>query len=282
MNESVSFQIPGARGVPIFGDLSLPADGEKRPVVVLCHGFKGFKEHSFFPYLAESLVAMGYAVVRFNFSHTGVRDDSGWVEDLELFKENSPRFEAEDLQFVLNAVGSGVVAGFERIDPQRVGLIGYSRGGAAVIVVGAKEDRVKAIVGLASVAHPPQIPEEDERRWRAAGVNYVENRRTKQMLPLGIQVLESYLQEKETIVTAVRTMDKPLLIIHGDNDTSVPLDHARLLHAAAFRSTLTVIPNADHGFNMVHPAVELTEEFGVVLDAIGKFFEQHLSDSDGK
>jgi predicted alpha/beta-fold hydrolase len=38
------------------------------PVIIICHGFKGFKNWAFFPILAESLAEADYIALTFNFS----------------------------------------------------------------------------------------------------------------------------------------------------------------------------------------------------------------------
>src|SRR3989449_11334576 len=58
--------LTGADGGPLRGDVT--SAGGERPVVVVCHGLKGFKDWGFFPYVAERLARSGFAGVSFNFS----------------------------------------------------------------------------------------------------------------------------------------------------------------------------------------------------------------------
>ena len=49
---------------------------------------------------------------------------------------------------------------------------------------------------------------------------------------------------------AVGEMKIPLLLIHGDEDSQIPVEHANLIHARANPETteLWVVQGADHGF----------------------------------
>ncbi|MGH7538277.1 MAG: alpha/beta hydrolase family protein, partial [Gemmatimonadales bacterium] len=67
------FRLTGADGGPLRGDVR--AAGGDRPAVVICHGFKGFKDWGYFPKAAERLARSGFAAVSFNFSGAGVGED---------------------------------------------------------------------------------------------------------------------------------------------------------------------------------------------------------------
>ena len=47
------FELLSADGGPLRGEVRTAGGGEGRPAVVICHGFKGFKDWGFFPKLAE-------------------------------------------------------------------------------------------------------------------------------------------------------------------------------------------------------------------------------------
>lgn len=62
-------------GEPIRGEVRIPDGPPPRVAVVMAHGFKGFKDWGFFPWVAEGMAAAGYAVVTFNFSRNGIGAD---------------------------------------------------------------------------------------------------------------------------------------------------------------------------------------------------------------
>ncbi len=71
------FTLESRRAEPIHGDVRLPEGPGPHPVVVCCHGFKGFKDWGFHPWLGATLAEAGLAAVHFNFSRNGVRAADG-------------------------------------------------------------------------------------------------------------------------------------------------------------------------------------------------------------
>jgi len=68
------FTLVSRLGEPIRGDLRRPEGPGPHPVVVACHGFKGFKDWGFHPWLGEHLADAGLAAVHFDFSRNGVKE----------------------------------------------------------------------------------------------------------------------------------------------------------------------------------------------------------------
>ena len=70
------FAIPSRDGYPLRGDARYQDGlGDGAPAVVICHGFKGFKDWGFFPEVAAALAASGYLAISFNFSGSGIGSD---------------------------------------------------------------------------------------------------------------------------------------------------------------------------------------------------------------
>src|SRR2546422_2141682 len=94
--------LTGADGGALRGDVT--SAGGERPVVVVCHGLKGFKDWGFFPYVVERLARAGFAAVSFNFSGSGVGGDGERFDELERVAHNTYSKELQDLHIVLDAV----------------------------------------------------------------------------------------------------------------------------------------------------------------------------------
>ncbi|MDG1270804.1 MAG: alpha/beta hydrolase, partial [Ulvibacter sp.] len=60
-------------------------------------------------------------------------------------------------------------------------------------------------------------------------------------------------QKRLTIQRAAQELQKPLLIIHGEKDTTVLLQEAQNLHNWCNTSELFIAPGANHVFNGKHP-----------------------------
>lgn len=71
---------------------------------------------------------------------------------------------------------------------------------------------------------------------------------------------------------AVQELSTPLLLIHGDADSQIPMEHARRIYANANPATtdLWIVPGANHGFS--HAIEGPTYEARVL-----QFFGRHLN-----
>ena len=68
-NLNISIQDTSKR--PIVTDLVYDSSIKLGPLIIFCHGYKGFKDWGAWPLLSEALAASGFVVIKFNFSHNG-------------------------------------------------------------------------------------------------------------------------------------------------------------------------------------------------------------------
>ena len=101
-------------------------------------------------------------------------------------------------------------------------------------------------------------PKEIEAQWRLTGITYMPNKRTGQLMPLKVSLLDDL--DKNTarldIIAKAAQVKQPWLIVHGGEDTSVPVTHANELKAAQPEAEFLLIPGADHTFGASHPNVK--------------------------
>lgn len=280
MSAPLPFSIPSSSGETLHGLVDLPESASgPRPVVVLCHGFKGFMEWGFFPYLAELLAARGYVSVRFNLSGSGMAPGEDRVSRPDAFRANTHSRERDDLLTVLDHLPS-LAPG--RIDGERIGLLGHSRGGANVILAASGEPfrtRVKALVTWAAISTVDRYTAEQKETWRRDGELGVVNARTGQQLALGLGLLEDVEQNRDALdlekgAGAVRA---PWLIVHGEKDESVPVQEAdRLAQSAGGEHELLRIAEGDHTFGARHPFVCPTPQLIQAMNATQSWFRQYL------
>ena len=111
--ETRAFRLDDARDPlrAIRGQVSVPAGrrGARLAYVLVLHGFKGFMDWGFYPELARRLVVRGLAVVRFNFSGSGVGEDLENFTETRAFFENTPSREIDDVARVRAWLDSGAV-----------------------------------------------------------------------------------------------------------------------------------------------------------------------------
>ena len=69
--------------------------------MVIVHGFKGFKDWGFFPWLAQRLMQHRLAVCRFNMSRSGIGEDPETFDRLDLFEHDTYSTQLADLRAVV-------------------------------------------------------------------------------------------------------------------------------------------------------------------------------------
>lgn len=251
-----SFELEGADGRALRGDLRTAGGGTGRPAVVICHGFKGFKDWGFFPWAADRLAKAGMTAVSFNFSGSGVGADGESFSEPERFGHMTISNDLQDLSAVCSLLQAGrLVEGVG--PPTRIGLLGHSKGGGIALLHAAEHSEIAALVTWAPISSALRWDAQTVRQWRRDGDMDVVNVRTKQVLPLYLDYLDDLEEygERLDILRAAGRVDIPWLIVHGDSDESVPLSEGRALyHAASSRNVaLHVIKGGGHTFGARHP-----------------------------
>lgn len=279
MSETVPFTLETGSG-PLHGLVDLPDAPGERPTVVICHGFKGFMEWGFFPYLAALLAERGFVAVRFNLSGTGMRPGDELVTDTDAFRDNTFTREVADLLAVLEATGETIAPG--RVDRNRMGLFGHSRGGGDAVLAAARppwRERLRALVTWAGISSVDRFSREQKDEWRRQGEMLATNTRTGQRLTLGLDLLEEMERQPPDldILSAAGTRRAPWLIVHGADDESVPVSEGhRLAERATGEKELLIIPGASHTFGSRHPFAGPTPQLVQALNATQRWFRAHL------
>lgn len=242
---------------PIIVDTFFSETQKNQPIVIFCHGYKGFKDWGAWNIMAKQIAQAGFCFVKFNFSHNGgTLEDPIDFPDLEAFGNNNYTKELDDLNAVLNWV-EHTFENNPAVNTSEMYLIGHSRGGGISILKTAEDSRIKKLICLASVSDfESRFGSQDAiDQWKKDGVKYVLNGRTKQQMPHFYQFYEDFKanQDRLNIENASRKISIPQLIIHGAADTSVKSDEAYALHQWNPNSELQIIENADHVFNIRHP-----------------------------
>ncbi len=282
MRETRPFVLAGPAG-PLDGLVDLPARPGPRPAVVVCHGFKGFMEWGFFPYLAALLADRGMTVVRFNLSGSGMRPGEDRVADPAAFRADTHGREMADLLAVLAATAEGGIAP-GRVDAARLGLFGHSRGGGNAILAAAHPAwrlRVGALVTWAAVATFDRYTAEQKAAWRRDGELPVVNARTGQELAMGVALLDELEADAGDldVEAAAARVAAPWLLVHGEADETVAVDDAqRLDRAAAGPHELLPIPEAGHTLGARHPFAGPTPHLIQAMNATQRWFRRHLAE----
>jgi dienelactone hydrolase len=274
-----SFVLPAAPHGPIRGDVYLPEKPRGAPVVVACHGFKGFKNWGFWPEAGRRFTEAGLVLVTFNFSGSGIGEDLETFTELDRFEQNTLGKELEDLGVILDAVtGRDIPLG--DADTQKLGVLGHSRGGGIALLRASRDPRIGSLVTWAALASFDRT-EADTALWRKQGYLEVPNLRTGQVFRVGVGLLEDLEAHREEYdpLSAITRLRIPTLILHGTQDETVPVDEAHRLskHADAGRSRLGLIQGAGHTFGAAHPFAGPYPQLDNVLEKTTSWFNETLA-----
>ncbi|CDF77788.1 alpha/beta hydrolase family protein [Formosa agariphila KMM 3901] len=269
--------LKGIHNKPILTDVFYTENHVPKPIIIFCHGYKGFKDWGAWNLMAEAFANAGYFFVKFNFSHNGgTAEQPIDFPDLEAFGENNYSKELDDLKSVIDWITTATPYHTEA-NINNINLIGHSRGGGIVTIKAEEDSRITRIISLAGVSDYESRMSSGEalKQWKTDGVEYVVNGRTKQNMPHYYQFFEDFETHKNrlNIKRAASHLNIPHLIIHGDNDTSVKVEEAYNLHKWNPNSELKIIEGANHVFETSHPweTSQLTIELQEVVDSVSTF-----------
>lgn len=265
---------------PLRGDVYLPENPRGAPVVLACHGFKGFKDWGFWPELGSRMTAGGLVLVTFNFSGSGIGEDPESFTEMDRFEANTIGKELGDLGVMLDALTARDLP-TQGADGRKLGVLGHSRGGGVALVRASRDPRIHSLVTWAAVASFDRADEAEKTAWRERGHAEVTNQRTGQVFRIGV----SYLDDLETHgdaydpSAAARRLQIPTLIIHGTQDEAVPVDEAQELsrHLDRGLSQLALIQGAGHTFGAAHPFAGSNPDLDRVMDKTVSWFQDSLA-----
>jgi putative redox protein len=206
---------------------------EPGTVVVVCHGFTGSKEGGGRALtMAEELGRLGYSTFLFDFSGCG--ESEGHFSDISL---------SNHINDVKCAVDFCHAFGFKSII-----TMGRSFGGAAVLCHGGTEKKVAGVSSWSAPADPSN---------HFSGYLNGTAPHERDLVPLtgqggAVFVKKSFFDDlsRHDVIDRVSLLSpRPLLVVHGEDDSVVPLAAAKIILAAAGEpKALKIIPGADHQY----------------------------------
>ncbi|MDB5450485.1 MAG: prolyl oligopeptidase family protein [Phenylobacterium sp.] len=224
-------------GLDLTGYLTLPGKAEAKnlPLVVFPHGGPAARDEPGFDWWAQAMASRGYAVLQVNYRGS----DGFGGKFLEAgFGEWGRKMQTDLSDGVRYLAGQGIV------DPKRVCIVGASYGGYAALAGAALDAGVYRCA--ASVAGPA-----DMRRFIAwsRGQNGISAQRYWTHF-MGAGALNDPVLAAISPALHADRVDSPVLLIHGKDDTVVPLEQSRFmadaLKAAGKPVDFVVLDGADH------------------------------------
>ncbi|NBR66795.1 MAG: alpha/beta fold hydrolase [Actinobacteria bacterium] len=201
------------------------------PGVILCHGFPigpldARQSALTFPQLLDRIASeLGWVGLTFTFRGCGTSEGDfsmqGWVDDLRAAIDHMEK----------------------EANPNGIWLIGTNTGGALALCVAADDPRVKGCALLG--------PRADFDDWAAQPRRFLEHAREigairRPGFPSSFDEWSRELRRFRPIDAARRFAPRPLLVMHGEDDESVPVADSRVLAEAHGSAETRIIAGAGH------------------------------------
>lgn len=262
---------------PFLLDYRYKSDAKPKPIVLFVHGFKGFKDWGTFDFIANLFAEAGFFYAKMNLSHNGTTIDKPYdFADLDAFGKNNYIIELDDVETVIDYL---MQLDIPSLLKEELYLIGHSRGGGLMLLKAREDTRVKKVASWAGVGtFSIKEPQDRIEHWKKEGVVHVWNGRTEQNMPLYYQLYETLMAnyERLDIGKAVAEISKPILLVHGTEDPTVPYKAAVELKEGQANVQLLSIEGADHTFGGGHPfkGNELPPDLNTTVEATIAFFKK--------
>lgn len=224
-----SFQSGGLR---LAAHVARPGGSEPDPPgLILCHGYPAgiagsAGSASTFPQLADRIATeLGWVVLTFTFRGAGQSDGQfslgGWLDDLLAAIDHLEH----------------------RLGIRRVWLAGTGTGGALAVCAASQRPQVRGVAALAAPA--------DFDDWASHPRRLLQHAReigliTDPRFPPAFDTWTRELRRIRAITCIADLAPRPLLVIHGSDDESVPHFDGRVMIDAHGSAELRIVAGAGH------------------------------------
>jgi len=231
-------------GLKLAAEVYIPGGKGPHPALCICHGVPAKRtpdpSDRGYPLLAEMFCREGFLAFIFNFRGTGESggnfDMRGWTRDLKAA-----------MDYIYRS---------KEADKSHLSVMGFSGGAMASVYHAAHDNRVTSVVACACPARFFDISEFSKLEEFLTHCRQVGIIRDSSFPPSVGEWANGF-----DMVTPTRWIDRisprPLLIVHGDNDVTVPVSHAlELYHKAKEPKEIAIIKGAEHRLRLSQPAMD--------------------------
>jgi len=232
----LQLHIPTSSGKQLFGWYLLTPDSNE--TIVILHGWCGNAE-LMLP-IAEPFYKAGMNVLLFDARSHGSSDQDTF--------SSLPRF-AEDLANVIDWLKQNHC---NRV--KNIALLGHSVGAGAVLFEASRRNDIAAVISVSAFAHPEWMMQRYLRRFYLPSVIRI----------LILRYVEWVIGHRFSTFAPLGTVCKincPILLEHGKDDTTIPIDDARAILSNCPEPHLTLLEIDDAG----HDSVDKIEQHGKQL-----------------
>lgn len=234
--------------IPAYVTIPAGSSGKNIPAVVLPHGGPSARDEWGFDWLSQFLAARGYVVIQPNY-----RGSSGYGDEFQNGNayRNWQQAMADISDSARYLVDSGIAA------RDRLAIVGWSYGGyAALQSAEVDPDLYKAVVAIAPVTDLDLVKQEAE--------GFTNSELVRQMIGSGDHIRTGSPARNAAAIKA------PVLLVHGDLDVNVGIEHSRKMAGALSSAGKPVeflsYKGLDHYLEDSNARVEMLTKMGELLD----------------
>ena len=269
--------ITNDRGLELLGNTHPPTT-PAAACVILMHGFKGYKDYGFIPILAHDLCDASTLVHRFNFSTSGMTNETQTFARPDLFALDTWNRQIEDVLRIHKAIENAELPG----QGLPLFLIGHSRGGATALLAagrhGAELD-LGGVITINAVDRCTRLPQEEQTQLLERGFSITQSARTKQDLRINSTWLSEQLDDPQghDVLGQASAISAPVCVIHSENDQAVDPSAGKAI-AKACQTQCALIKQGNHVLNMPNPSDSQTPQSPQLLEAehqITRFIQKY-------
>jgi uncharacterized protein len=225
------------RGLLLRGTVHIPTQYDT--AVVFLHGFPGTMDGTAKRF-CTALARQGYVCLRFDFSGSGTSEG---------------RFDQKLMSEEVKDINAAITYMKKEYPTKQLILVGISTGAIDAALYAHTDKRVSSLVLLSGVSDLARSVNYDFTAWQVRDFwmkGYTYHIQKPWMKHKG-KLWKAFYDEFFTlnIAQSLKQYHRPLLILHGEYDTAIPVqkDPYELFALARKPKQLVIIPRADHTFS---------------------------------
>ncbi len=252
MNSS-KIQFPNSENELLAARLELPVDKKASQYAIFAHCFTCNKNLTAVRAISRALTQKGIGVLRFDF--TGLGESEGEFSDTNFSSNVSDLISAHN--FLKDNYNAPTL------------VIGHSLGGAAALITASTLDSIQAVVTIGSPSDPKHVVhlfDESIEQINAQG---------RAQVNIGgrpFEIKQQFLSDlkEKNMPKIVKSIRKPLLILHSPQDNTVEVKNAAEIYGWAHHpKSFVSLDGADHLLSDKQDAL-------YVGDVIGSWSDRYL------